>query len=108
MSKYKEVNGTSYNSETPIELVNVLESCRTKRTRIVVDYGNTNTGESWNEVFGTMGYVGRSTGNIKIPLLVYNSKSLGGSAILDSCILSVKESRGKKILYQLKTLTKNA
>lgn len=79
---YKEVNGTSYHVETSQEVINVLERCRNSRTRIVVGYGK--DGISWGETFDIRGYVGRSTGVTKIPLLVYNSRSLGGGHLLDN------------------------
>jgi len=69
-NKYKIVNGTSYSIGTNDKVIEVLERCKANRTRIVVDYGNIETKESWNDVSG---YVGRSSGSIKIPLLVYNS-----------------------------------
>jgi len=100
--EYKVVNGTSYHLETPKEVIDVLEACMKSRIRIVIDYGNVKTGESWGEVHDVMGYIGRSTGNVKIPILVYNTRSTGGGGILDHCILSIKESKGKKVLYQLK------
>ena len=98
--KYKVVNDTSYHQETPDDLIKVLERARENRTRIVVDYGDVKTGESWGEVHDIAGYVGRSTGTHKIPLLVHNARSLGGGALLDHCILTVKTSKGKRELYK--------
>jgi hypothetical protein len=100
--KYKVVNGTSYHDETPDEVVRVLENARANRTRIVLDYGDVKTGESWGEVYDIAGYIGRSTGSIKVPLLIHNARSMGGGAILDHCIISIKTSAGKYPLYQLK------
>ena len=87
--------------ETPVELCNLLNRLRDNRTRIVVDYGDVKTGKSWGEVYDITGYVGRSTGGIKIPLLIHNSRSHGGGALFDDCILSIKTSAGKRTLYQL-------
>ena len=101
MKQYKEVNGTSYNTETPNQLIEVLEAARKNKTRVIIDYGNTTTKQSWNETFDTTGYISRSTGRIKVPILIHNIRSTGGGSILDNCILSVKESKGKKVLYQL-------
>jgi hypothetical protein len=70
-------------------------------SRIIVDYGDIKTGKSWGETYDVSGYVGRSTGSIKVPLLVHNSRSLGGGAMLDHCILTVKTSAGKQLLYKI-------
>jgi hypothetical protein len=97
----KTINNTSYHIDTNDKVIEVLERCRMNNTRIVIDYGNVETKESWNEVNDVSGYVGRSTGNVKIPLLVYNNRSIGGSGILSHCILSIKESKGKKVLFSV-------
>jgi len=102
MKKYKEINGTSYNEETTGKVIQVLERCRQNRIRIIIDYGDTKTGKSWGETFDTTGYVGRSSGPVKVPILLHNSKSSGGGAILDSCIIGIKTSNGGKSLYQYK------
>ena len=102
MNTYKEVNGTSYQKDTSDEVISVLEKCRRYETRIILDYGDTETGRSWNEVYDITGYVSRSSGDIKIPILVYNKRSMGGKPILDRCIIKISESRGKRVLYQLK------
>jgi hypothetical protein len=99
--KYFEINGTSFQNETKREIAEVLERCRVNRIRIVLDYGN-DDGQSWGETFDTRGYVGRSTGAFKIPILVYNSRSIGGGAIMTRCIVQIKESRGGRVLYQHK------
>ena len=101
MKTYKEVNGTSYYTGTNDKVIEVLERCRTNKTRIVIDYGNVGTKESFNEVCDISGYVGRSNGSIKVPLLIHNKRSLGGGCIMTDCILSIKESKGKRVLYSI-------
>lgn len=101
MKEYKVVNGTSYSVDTCDRVIEVLERCKANRTRIVLDYGDVKTKVSWNEEFDIMGYIGRSNGSIKVPLLIHNSRSLGGGCILTDCILSIKESKGKRVLYSL-------
>ena len=96
---YKVVNGTSYHKETNESLVNILESARANNTRLVVDYGNIETGQSWGERYDICGYIGRSTGIDKIPLLIYNKRSLGGSCLLSHCIVKIMTSKGKNVLY---------
>jgi len=93
----KIVNGTSYQSETPESLISVLETIRKQGTRVRVLYGDVKSGVSWND--DALGRIGRSTGPDKIPLIVHNKRSLGGPALLDDCILQVKESKGGKTLW---------
>lgn len=99
---YQTINGTSYHKETSPQVIEVLERCRKDHTRIILDYGDVKTGKSWGETCDITGRVGRSTGSIKIPLLVYNSRLLGGGSILDHCIIGIYTSKGKKPLYQFK------
>lgn len=98
--KYNVQNGTSYHIETLQQVINVLERARTCRERIIVHYGDTKTGLDWQDTYGTTGYVGRSTGTNKIPLLVYNARSLGGGGILDHCIVKITTARYKIELYK--------
>ena len=96
----KVINGTTFHDETPIAVCNILNdaisSRRSKRIRIF--FGDRETGKDWNEFYDTIGYVGRSTGLIKIPLMIHNTRSTGGGAILDHCI--VKITVDKKTVYQ--------
>jgi len=98
--QYQSINGTFYHLETRQNVINVLENARLNNYRIRVHYGDTSTGRDWNEMHYVTGYVGRSTGSIKIPLLVYNKRSYGGGAMLDHCIVKITESKGKRVLYQ--------
>lgn len=109
----KIVNGTYYNQNTPDKVIEVLEKARLDRTRIQVDYGYTDldkklsdgrkNGQSWGEVNDITGYVGRSTGTQKIPLLVHNRRSLGGGGLLTHCIVKIVTTKGKRVLYQHET-----
>lgn len=100
MKPYHEVNGTSYDTRTPDEVIRVLENARLSRTRLHISLGDSTTGKDWLEEFETHGYVGRSMGPIKVPLLVPNRKSLGGGAILDHCIVRIRQSAGGQVLWQ--------
>jgi len=100
--KYNVVGGTYYDLETNDEVVNVLERCRMNNTRVVLDYGDTTTGKSWNERYDVTGRIGRSSGRIKVPLLIHNKRSTGGGMVLTRCIIGIKESKGSKALYRFK------
>lgn len=89
-----------YNIETPIKVIEAIEKAFINRTRVTLDYGHKDTGKSWGEVFDITGRIGRSTGTIKIPLLVYNTRSMGGGALLSHCIVKMSTSAGNNTLYQ--------
>lgn len=107
MKTYQIVNGTSYDSKTDSKIVNILESARLNKTRLILDFGDVETGKSWNETFDTRGTIGRSTGNNKIPLLIKQKNSTGGGAILDRCIVKIMDSKTKRTLYIHPNYTNN-
>lgn len=103
MKNYRVVNGTSYDERTPPEVVRVLESARLNRTRLHISLGETGDergrlGQDWLDENG-YGRIGRSTGSIKIPLLIHNRRSLGGPGLLDHCIVRICTSNGR-VLWQ--------
>ena len=90
---------------TPDEVIAVLETARQNQTRLHISLGHTDNdegklGEDWLEEFMSYGYIGRSTGTNKIPLLVHNTRSFGGPALLDYCIVRIRISRGGRVLWQ--------
>lgn len=100
MKKYKIVSGTYYDVRTPIKVIKVLENARQNRTRLHVSLGDSESGKDWLEENDVHGFIGRSTGSIKIPLLVHNRKSHGGPGLLDHCIVRIRTSSGGRILWQ--------
>ena len=94
-SKY----GNSYLASTNPDVIDAIDSVMNKDIRIRFWYGDNNTGDSWVEENDTMGTVGRSTGDSKIPLLIKNIKSTGGSPILTHCIVKIVDITYKKVLY---------
>lgn len=97
----KQINGTSYHDETPDAVIRILENARVNRTRLHISLGDTDSGKDWLEEFETHGYVGRSIGPVKVPLLIANRRSLGGGAILDHCIVRIRLTTGRQtVLWQ--------
>ena len=99
MKEYKTINGTSYDVRTPDEVVAILENARKTRTRLHVSLGDSESGRDWIEENMVHGVIGRSTGSIKIPLLIHNRRSLGGPGLLDHCIVRIRESLGGRVLW---------
>ena len=103
MKEYKTINGTSFDVRTPDEIVAILENARQNRTRLHVSLGETEgpeAGNDWLEENMVYGVIGRSTGSIKIPLLIHNRKSSGGPGLLDHCIVRIRTSAGGRVLWQ--------
>lgn len=95
-----EVNGTTYQDGTPPVVIELLEAARASRTRIRVAYGNPEDGQDWGETYDTTGYVGRSCGPIKVPLLVHNRRSMGGGSISTAKVIRIETTQGRRLLYQ--------
>jgi hypothetical protein len=92
------VDGTTYKDETPLQVITILEHSRNARQRVCVRYGDTQTGRDWGDM-RMCGHVGRSTGSIKIPLLIKTRRSMGGEGILDAHIVQITEPTTKRVLY---------
>lgn len=93
VANYQVVEGTSYHRSVEPALIRVLEIARRARVRLAVTF-------SWSEDGPSRGYVGRSTGSVKVPLLVHNARSMGGGVLSAEDVVEVRESRGGKLLYQ--------
>ena len=103
MKNYRVVNGTSFHEQTLDEVIRVLEDARAHRTRLHISLGETdgsNAGLDWLSEFESHGYIGRSMGPVKVPLLIANSRSRWGGAILDHCVVRIRESAGGRVLYR--------
>lgn len=95
-------SGTYYSNETPDELIRVLESLRGTTQRVKIYLGDGETGRDWMEEDSKIGKIGRSTGPIKIPILLRTTNSHGGGAILEDCIVKITTSPATlaRVLYQ--------
>mgnify|MGYP003636586659 CR=1 FL=1 len=96
---YTTVNGTSYDSRTAPAVRRILEKARRENTTLRIHYGDRITGESWLEECDVFGRISRSSGRIKVPVLIEASgDQMGGSALLDHCIIAIDELRPNGIL----------
>jgi len=97
-ARYRRLaSGTCYHADTPEAVITILENYRQNQRKIRLYYGDTQTGKSWLDEHDVIGCIGRSTGSIKVPLLVSPS-DIGGPALLDHCIIRMDSPR--KVLYQ--------
>ena len=77
----------------------VLESCRTRERKVRLILGDTSTGEPWLEEHDVVGRIGRSTGSLKVPLLIEPGEH-GGCAILCACLLAIVDWETGDFLYR--------
>jgi len=81
-------------------VINALENAYNMRLRVRLYLGDEATGKTWGEEHDVEGIIGFSMGPKRVPLLIYNGRSLGGGAILTHCILRVvKSSSPYTVLY---------
>lgn len=99
---YKIVNDTFYHNDTSERIIDILENARKNRgqTRLRFAYGDIKTGRDWGDTYDTVGYIGRSMGRIKIPLLIKTTRSSGGPGLLDHCIIRIEQKTSPKGSYQ--------
>jgi hypothetical protein len=88
--KFREVrepSGTFYRDSTPRAVIDALEVARMRGQRVRLFLGNRETGQDWCEENDVTGYIGRSTGPIRVALLLPKRTSRGGGAILVDSIV---------------------
>jgi len=95
-------DGTWYDKKTLGQVIDILQWAKDNDVRIRIYYGDTETGEDWSEEYDVNGYVGRSNGSIKIPLLIHNKKSYGGGGILTGSIVGIEFANRKEggVIYK--------
>ena len=81
------------------ELLQTLKMCHETGRRCRVFYGDKETGRSWNDEHDVMGTLSNSTGNTACLILVPTRRSMGGGALLDSCIIRIDDIKTKSVLY---------
>jgi hypothetical protein len=92
--------GTWFSPDTPVRVREVIESARQKGMRLRLFYGDDVTGRDWMEEFDVVGTIGRSTGAMKVPLIIASERSHGGPAILDDRIVRIIRTSDKRELYR--------
>lgn len=83
------------------ELMNIILRAYKYKFRIRVFYGDIHTGRSWNEEYDVMGKIGRTCGNIKIPILLRRKDSYYGGALLLSSVIRIDDIEDKRTLWKL-------
>ncbi len=94
--------GTYYHVGTPDSLVHILEKARTNKTRVKVYLGDAVTGKDWMEESDKMGFIGRSSGPIKIPIIMKYEGAPGGTDLMPENIVKLSTAYIGTVLYQTK------
>lgn len=89
MDKLINQNGTYYHTDTPQQVIDALENARLSKARVRIFYGDRDTGRDWMEENDVTGTISRSMGPKQIPILLHNSRSIGGGGILTHCIVRI-------------------
>lgn len=79
---------TYFDPGTDHKAARVLEQCRNAGTKVRLILGDTSTGRTWLDEYGVVGRIGRSTGTLKVPLLIEQGE-YGGCAILTASLLAI-------------------
>lgn len=90
---------TYFDPGTAAELAQTLESCRKSGNKVRLVLGDTTTGESWLDEYDVVGTIGRSTGLLKVPLLIEDGED-GGGAILTAFVLCIIDWRTGRTRYR--------
>src|SRR5205809_338272 len=85
-----QANYNNIHKDKQEKIITILEKSKQYNIRVTFSFGDVNNGLDWNEKFDIIGRIGRSTGTVKIPLPVYNARSLGVGALLDNCIVKIE------------------
>ena len=107
--EYKVCDGTFYSADALDGAILALEYARTNQIRVRIFYAYKTAEEKergvkdsefdvlevWNEEFDCVGRLGRSNGNIKVPILLSSASSHYGSPILESRIVLIKTTDGR-------------
>jgi len=91
---------TSFDPHTPDQVKAILEDARLRHFRLRIYIGDRETGLDWNEEHDVLGYIGRSMGPIRVPLLLRTRASSGGPAILTACIVKLQSAGDRRVLWQ--------
>jgi hypothetical protein len=97
--KREAKNNTEIFKNVNEKLIHILERCRKNNTRIRVWYGSNS--KVWLEEYDVIGRINRTTGRIKIPILLNNKRSFSGEELLVHRIVRIDDIKEKKTIYKL-------
>lgn len=99
-TKYKQIGEFFFEEGTDEQVANVVNRMYQTKKRYKVYFGCVDTGKVYAEEYDTIGTVGKSTGQIKIPLMITRKGNMGGGALLPSLIVAVREMDTNYFIYK--------
>lgn len=94
------LNGTTFTDETPGEVARCLDYALRSGDRVRLFYGDKATGKPWLDDSMVTGFVKRSSGQCKVPILMATRYSSFGPPILDSCIVAIQQGKYGTMVYR--------
>lgn len=89
---------TWFDAGTATEVKRILELAIESGKKLRLFFGDAETGRDWMEEYDTVGKIGRSTGPMRVPLLL-DSKGEGGPAILTRNVIRIQNATNGQDLY---------
>lgn len=96
--KYKLCQDVYYHIDTHDDMVRKLRHLQHMEKRVIIHYGDPKTGKFWGDQH--IGRISNTGGSVKIPIMLYNSTSIGGAALLTHCIVAIYTTKGNHLLYK--------
>lgn len=90
---------TLFDPDTAPEVTQILERYRKSEQPLRLVYGDIVTGKDWCEECDVVGIVGRSTGPLRVPLMIEFGQQ-GGSTILTTRVLVIIDPMTRRCLYK--------
>lgn len=91
-----------FKNDTTMEVANIVDFMYQTGKRYKIYSGCTETGRVFAEEYDTVGTVSKTTGELKIPILITRKGNHGGAAISTGSILAVKEVGSKHFMFKNK------
>lgn len=91
---------THFHQDTHPRVRAIIESARLSGRKLRLHYGDLTTGRDWLEENDVVGFIGRSTGIQKAPLILKSKRSDGGPAVLDQCIVRLADANTGEELWR--------
>ena len=88
-----------FRNGTSLEVANVINEALKANRRLRFWFGDTETGKAWVEENDVIGYIGRSSGTVQIPLAVFSRRSFGGGALMTQAIVRIDDMCKRRTLY---------